>query len=142
MNTTQTNSKLPVKNLYASYWSTFLSTLNAQTELNFRIPKLSEWQYAYKGGNKSQSYTYSGSNIISNVAWYNGNSNGTTHPVKQLQPNELGFYDMSGNVFEYVTEGYLSYYGGGYDSTETNCLIDSYTSYDSYSGLRIALSNN
>lgn len=139
---TATNSQLPKCSISTSTWSEFLSKLNTYTELNFRVPTYSEWQYAFKGGNKSQSYTYSGSNIISNVAWYVGNSNGTTHPVKQLQPNELGFYDMSGNVYEYVSAASWSYYGGGYGSKETDCTINGSTSTNSYGGLRIALSNN
>ena len=136
---------------YVSYsdWETFLQKLNALTELNFRIPTLAEWQYAFQGGDKSQGYTYSGSNIISNVAWYVGNSGGASHPVKQLQPNELGFYDMSGNVYELVKTGtgsssnYYNNYGGYWNADESKCKINGYVNYNwpEYSGLRIALSN-
>ena len=93
--TTATTSKLPKRSISYSNWSTFISKLKAVTELNFYIPSREEWQYAYRGGNKSQNYTYSGSNVISDVAWYDGNSEGKFHEVKLLQPNELGFYDMS-----------------------------------------------
>lgn len=124
-----------------AYWDDFLSKLKAQTELDFRVPSISEWQYAYKGGNKTQGYTYSGSNIISNVAWYSGNSGNATHPVKQLQPNELGFYDMSGNVYEKVTGASWTFYGGAYNCSESDCLVNSRTDYSTSSGLRIALSN-
>ena len=96
---TASSSQVPMTGLTWDSWNTFISQISAITELNFRMPTVSEWQYASKGGSKSQGYTYSGSNIISNVAWYTGNSNNSVHPVKQLQPNELGFYDMSGNVW-------------------------------------------
>jgi hypothetical protein len=145
-----TNLQRPAYARYSTF-STFLSKLNALTELNFRFPTYNEWLFAAKGGNKSQNYTYSGSNIIANVAWYEGNSNNSYHDVKQLQPNELGFYDMSGNAAEYVLLGsttYTSYYynmGGSYASYDSNCKSTSYQteSYDqSNYGLRIALSNN
>lgn len=133
---------------YYSTYTEFLSKLNTLTELSFRFPTADEWMYAAKGGESSRNYTYSGSNIVSNVAWYSGNSNGVSHPVKELQPNELGFYDMSGNESEYVLkETYGSYYysyGGDYSSLEKACTVTSYyyTGSDSYRGLRIALSNN
>ena len=146
---TATTSKLPKRNISYSNWSTFISKLKATTELNFYIPSREEWQHAYKGGEKSQNSTYSGSNIISNVAWYEGNSEGKVHDVKLLQPNELGFYDMSGNVFEF-TSYYSSYYdeyyyyGGYYGSNESNCLYNTgnseRTAYaTSVAGLRFAL---
>ncbi len=144
------SSTLPKYDIPYSTWETFLSKLNALTELNFRIPTKNEWQFAFIGGNKSQGYTYSGSNIVSNVAWYQGNSGGACHEVKQLQPNELGFYDMSGNVYELVKTGdgtsssYYNWYGGYWNSSEGNCVKTSYQNYNypEYSGLRIALSNN
>lgn len=86
----------------------------------FRLPTLEEWQYAAKGGSKSLSFIYSGSNTPGDVAWYSGNSNETRHEVKQKQPNELGLYDMSGNVWEWVFHEslYYNYFptecGGGY----------------------------
>lgn len=142
---TASTSTLPKNDTSYSSWVTFLSKLNALTELNFRIPTKDEWQFAFIGGNKSQEYTYSGSNIISNVAWYQGNSGGSRHEVKQLQPNELGFYDMSGNVYELVLDGpAYEWYGGYWNSSEGNCVKTSYSNYGytEYSGLRIALSNN
>ena len=126
-------------------YSKFISKLNAITELTFAVPSFPEWKYAALGGNKSQNYTYSGSNIISNVAWYSGNSDGVSHDVKQLQPNELGFYDMSGNVSEYVyrtiSSSYIEEVGGDYYNSESNCAIkSSYSEYSYYAaGLRLIL---
>ena len=92
---------------------TFITKLNQQCagQLNgrqFRLPTEAEWEYAARGGNKSQGYKYSGSNTLGNVAWYNGNS-GSTHTVGTKQANELGLYDMSGNVYEWCSDWYGSY---------------------------------
>ena len=79
---------------------TFISQLNSLTGRNFRMPTEAEWEYAARGGKQSQGYKYSGSNTVGNVAWNNSNSGGKTHLVKGKSPNELGIYDMSGNVWE------------------------------------------
>ena len=78
---------------------------------SFALPTEAEWEYAAQGGSKTNAYTYSGSNYLSDVGWYNGNSPGGTQAVGTLRPNELGLYDMSGNVMEWCADCYdKSYY--------------------------------
>ena len=79
----------------------------------FSLPSEAQWEYAARGGNKRRGYEYSGSNDIKEVAWYDGNSGSQTHPVREKQPNELGLYDMSGNVWEWCFDWYGGDYGGG-----------------------------
>ena len=87
----------------------FVRKLNQLTGVNFRLPTEAEWEYAARGGSKSMGYRYSGSNIIDDVAWYANNSGGKAHPVGTKSPNELGIYDMSGNVYEWCQGWYGSY---------------------------------
>ncbi len=96
----------PVENVSWNDVQEFIKKLNAKTGENYRLPTEAEWEYAARGGNKSRGYEYSGSNSIDEVAWYNGNSNSETHEVGQKQPNELGIYDMSGNVWEWCSDWY------------------------------------
>ncbi len=79
----------------------FLKKLNSLSGKHYRLPTEAEWRFAAKGGSKTHNYAYAGSNDIDQVAWYDGNSGNRTHPVGQKQPNELGIYDMSGNVWQW-----------------------------------------
>ena len=100
---------LPVERVSWNDCQAFIRKLNALTGLCFRLPTEAEWEYAARGGNRSEGYKYSGSNHIGDVAWYDANSGGNTHPVGKKLPNELGLYDMSGNVYEWCSDWYGAY---------------------------------
>ena len=100
---------LPVELVSWNDCQTFISKLNALTGKNFRLPTEAEWEFAARGGNQSRHTQYSGSSRIDDVAWYIGNSGSKTHPVKTKQPNELGIYDMSGNVYEWCQDWFGDY---------------------------------
>ena len=103
---------LPVEGVSWNKVQTFIAKLNQKTGANFRLPSEAEWEYASRGGNKSKGYKYSGSNNIGDVAWYTDNSGGKTHQVGTKTPNELGIYDMSGNVNEWCQDWYGNYSSG------------------------------
>lgn len=179
-----TGDNLPVERVSWDDCQTFITKLNQLTGETFRLPTEAEWEYAAKGGkkskgdihyqqkksaffaakssNQSKGYTYSGSNEIDDVAWYADNSGGKTHEVATKSPNELGIYDMSGNVYEWCQNWYGDYSssaqtnpagptsgsdrvyrGGGWDSYAAGCRTayrsfntPTYTSY--FLGLRLA----
>lgn len=153
----------PVENVSWEECQEFIAKLNEMTGKNFSLPTEAQWEYAARGGNKSHGYKYSGSNTISEVAWYGNNSSLSTHRVGAKSPNELGLYDMSGNVWEWCSDRYGEYSassqmnptgpttgssrvcrGGGWDSSATYCrvvnrLINSYGDRYFFYGFRLAL---
>ena len=102
---------LPVERVSWYACQDFIAKLNKITGENFRLPTEAEWEFAARGGVKSKGYTYSGSNNIDDVAWYYRNSNNRSHPVASKLPNELGIYDMSGNVSEWCQDLFRFYPG-------------------------------
>ena len=100
---------LPVDKVSWDDCQEFISKLNRLTGKTFRLPTEAEWEYAARGGKKSRGYQYGGSNNISDVAWYDSNSGYKTHAVGSKQANELGIYDMSGNVWEWCQDWKGSY---------------------------------
>ena len=134
--------QLPVVTVCWDDLQTFITQLNKLTGANFRMPTEAEWEFAARGGNKSLGYKYAGGNSIGDVAWYDNNSSSVTHSVAQKQPNELGLYDMSGNVYEWCQDWSGSYSsaaqtnptgpasgsyrvarGGGTSSTARGCRV-------------------
>ena len=155
---------LPVESVSWDDCQKFISKLNSMTGKTFRLPTEAEWEYAARGGKKSKGCQYSGSNNLSDVAWYSDNSGGKTHAVGTKQANELGIYDMTGNVREWCQDWYERYNyslqinptgakngskrvirGGSWNGTAMNCRSsyrDSGTPVFRFSrlGLRLALS--
>lgn len=155
---------LPVERVSWNDCQDFIRKLNSLTGQTFRLPTEAEWEFAARGGNKTHGYKYSGSNIIKDVAWYDDNSNDKTHDVATKQPNELGLYDMSGNVWEWCsdwdgeycsidkknpqgpTSGSSRVRRGGSWGTGAQCSSPSFrncsnpTNCFNYLGLRLALS--
>lgn len=108
---------LPVEYVSWDNCQVFIEMLNGLYEgqlgkKRFRLPTEAEWEYAARGGKKSEGYFYAGGNTLSIVGWYYENSGMTTNPVASLRPNELGIYDMSGNVCEWCSDIYGPYSEG------------------------------
>lgn len=102
---------LPVEMVSWKDCQKFIHKLKQLTGRNFRLPTEAEWEYAARGGKKSRGYQFSGSNTLDDVAWCKGNSGSQTHIVGTKLPNELGIYDMSGNVEEWCQDRYVDYNG-------------------------------
>ena len=92
----------PIENITYEEALEFVNRLSQMTHLQFSLPTEDEWEYAARGGRQSRGTKYAGSNSIDEVAWYRDNADGTTHPVGEKKPNELGLYDMCGNVWEWT----------------------------------------
>lgn len=152
----------PVEGVNWGQCQRFISRLNELTNLNFRLPTEAEWEFAARGGNLSKGTLYAGSDDYEDVAWIGENDGKQTHPVRGKKPNELGLYDMTGNVWEWTSSGFSKYgtepklqptdggylfvyRGGGYISSDRQSSVyhRSYgqlTDSNHYIGLRLALS--
>ena len=155
--------QLPV-NLFFGDCLRLIFNLNQLTGESFRFPTADEWEYAARGGRNSKGYIYAGSNNIDEVAWIDSNSGRRRNPVKLKKPNELGIYDMSGNMVEYCACNPISKYIRGSDDNwsyslphvtyrggcslssdnecEVSCLCDWAYDLDEWMGMRLCLSAN
>ncbi len=152
-------AQYPVEQVSWNDCQEFISRLNSLTGRTFRLPTEAEWEYAARGGNKSRHFKYSGSDNIGNVAWYWDNSGYGTHAVGTKSPNELGIYDMSGNVEEWCSDWWGDYSagaqtnpqgpssgsyrvlrGGSWGNNARNCRVSDRYNYDpDYSFINIGL---
>jgi formylglycine-generating enzyme required for sulfatase activity len=118
--------QMPVENVSWEDCQDFIRKLNKKTGLNFRLPTEAEWEYASRGGSRSKGYKYSGSSSLKNVAWFKQNSDGMPHDVKTKEPNELGLYDMSGNVMEFCQDFFQKPYASTPQTNPTGPASGSY----------------
>ncbi len=119
------NMQRPVEQVSWDDCQIFIGRLNELIGAKFRLPTEAEWEFAARGGRNSRGYQYSGSSNLGDVAWHRDNSSGTTHPVKTKSPNELGIYDMSGNVWEWCQDCY-GYYSSSSQTNPTGPSTGSY----------------
>ena len=157
------DSQQPVENVTWNRCQEFITRLNELTGKSFRLPTEAEWEFAARGGNLSSGYTYAGSNDINEVGWFSGNSENTTHVVGLKKANELGLFDMTGNVcewcydrFGYYTEEHQTdptgpetgsskmHRGGCWQYFDYNCRVTRRNYFApgairNYMGLRLAL---
>ena len=150
----------PVENLTYDEAIEFVRRLSKMTNIKFDLPTEEEWEYAARGGQKSKHFCYAGSNNIDDVAWYRNNSERSTHPVGEKLPNELGLYDMCGNVWEWTKTPAHSYAtniepdgnifirrGGSWWHEDKNCRVSRRYASDrskktSGLGLRVVIREN
>ncbi|MEZ4772262.1 MAG: formylglycine-generating enzyme family protein [Bacteroidia bacterium] len=158
----------PVEKVSWTNAKTFIQKLNEKSGKTYRLPTEAEWEFAARGGIYSQGYLYAGSDKLKEVGWYDENSENKTHPVGQKLPNELGIYDLSGNIWEWCEDDWHNNYidaptdgsawvssenrgsdrvfrGGSWGSTPDRCRIAFRLSIspvlrDPYLGFRLAMS--
>ncbi|HAI74961.1 MAG TPA: formylglycine-generating enzyme family protein [Microscillaceae bacterium] len=105
----------------------FIQKLNTLTGKSYRLPTEAEWEYAARGGQQSNTYPFAGSYALGQVAWFIDNADGKTHPVGERQPNELGIYDMTGNVWEWCQDWFSdTYYAESPASNPTGATTGEY----------------
>lgn len=151
----------PAENLTYDEAIEFVRRLSKMTDVQFDLPTEEEWEYAARGGQKSKHYRYAGSDNIDDVAWYRNNSDSSTHPVGEKQPNELELYDMCGNVWEWTKTPAHPYAatkieldgnvfirrGGSWWHEDKNCRVSrryasDYSKKTSGLGLRVVIREN
>lgn len=120
----------------------FINRLNAKTGKTYRLPTEAEWEYAARGGNKSQGYSYSGADILDNAAWHDGNCDPKTYKVGTKAANELGIHDMSGNVWEWCSDWYGDYSAAAQNNPQGASngryrVLRGGSSYDSWLNCRV-----